>query len=47
MSIKTNVLICHILFIIKKHLIDASGQEDYDIDNRKISLVIQEHLLIN
>mgnify|MGYP001265550235 CR=1 FL=1 len=48
MSVKTHVYIDGSwIFHNKKHLIDAYGQDDYDIDFNKISLVIQQHLLNN
>ena len=48
MSVKTHVYIDGSwIFHNKKHLIETYGEDDYDIDYKKISLVIQEHLLNN
>lgn len=48
MSVKTHVYIDGSwMFHNKKHLVEAYGEEDYDVDYKKIPLIIQEHLLNN
>jgi len=46
MSVKTHVFIDGSwMFHNKKYLVEAYGDEEYDIDYKKIPLIIQEHLL--
>jgi len=48
MSVKTHVYIDGSwMFHNKKFLVEAYGEEDYDVDYKKIPLIIQEHLLNN
>lgn len=48
MSVKTHVYIDGSwMFHNKKYLINSLGDDDYDIDFKKISLIIQKHLLNN